>query len=900
MASFTDIIPQFNPYVQQMPVEAMVQVGMEKQKRYEENVTKIQSQIDTIAGLAVSRPADRAYLQSKLDQLGNKLTYMAGADFSNFQVANSVSGMTKQIVRDGIVQTSVRATAHAQQQAQKIENGKSDGTWSVENEDLYNSQYQKWYNGKNPGEAFGAEYIPYRDVYKKLRGIAKDVGVDETLVQNLFNEDGTVNKVMIETYSKGKDPNKIYDAFINGLDESDYRQLSITGRYKYKGYDNNQLAEVLTSSNDDYVSAVNARKLDLENKLKEITKLRLTTKKPEEIKQLDDAEAQIKGTMSKLDQGVKSSTDQLNDVKQKLASGDEDFANGIRAKIHTNKFLTSLSKDFADKTSYVKYHENPLWKAIMKEEEFKLDSWWKRANIDIEKGKLAEARRANDLKEKEIKEIASQNIPGFVPGDKIATYQNINAAYNNFTKDRLNNYAVLAKACFDGDAAKMEAYINSRLKQGVSRDDVITELGVQEFTRIAGVINDPAKFGSASKMDRNLITAVQNISHLNGRIGGMREAMANAERNAAAVAGPDVKALADAKSKLTTSTITLPGETKVIGWFTGRGEQKETQVNLTPDDIIDGLTYAKKGWFTGKATDAAAEEAGARLEKKFGSTLGKRIQSYFYFADTDAHTGKSWTTWLRPLAPITAPISEYQQRRDPALRNINNARDLIYSSNYRNFNEALEKEYQNTFSGFFPNNRGFILSDKNRPVVMGKLTAALTGRPEFDQATANMLLENGSQVTLISDPSIMGFGGTSHSVVITGKDGKASTPIALSKEAYTFLTGDQPQEVDIDLELARARINGSQDGSTNSNGLGSWQTAYFSPFNFPNVKKHNIVGGDISKEINNPNSYYLTLYMKTAGYRDPISVPVQGSFSLTEAMSIPSMINDAKINQILK
>jgi hypothetical protein len=32
MASFTDIIPQFNPYVQQLPVEAMVQVGVAKQK----------------------------------------------------------------------------------------------------------------------------------------------------------------------------------------------------------------------------------------------------------------------------------------------------------------------------------------------------------------------------------------------------------------------------------------------------------------------------------------------------------------------------------------------------------------------------------------------------------------------------------------------------------------------------------------------------------------------------------------------------------------------------------------------------------------------------------------------------------------------------------------------------
>jgi hypothetical protein len=35
MASFTDSVPQFNPYVAQLPVEAMVKVGTYKQEKYE-------------------------------------------------------------------------------------------------------------------------------------------------------------------------------------------------------------------------------------------------------------------------------------------------------------------------------------------------------------------------------------------------------------------------------------------------------------------------------------------------------------------------------------------------------------------------------------------------------------------------------------------------------------------------------------------------------------------------------------------------------------------------------------------------------------------------------------------------------------------------------------------------
>ena len=84
MASWTDKIPTFNPYVQQLPVEAMVQVGMQKQKQYDEGIQKIQTNIDNVAGLDIAKDSDRVYLQSKLNQLGNDVRTFAAGDFSNF------------------------------------------------------------------------------------------------------------------------------------------------------------------------------------------------------------------------------------------------------------------------------------------------------------------------------------------------------------------------------------------------------------------------------------------------------------------------------------------------------------------------------------------------------------------------------------------------------------------------------------------------------------------------------------------------------------------------------------------------------------------------------------------------------------------------------------------------
>ena len=93
MASFTDKPMQFNPYIQQLPVEEMVKVGMIKQDQYDKGVQKIQGQIDQVAGLDIYKDVDKAYLQSKLNQLGGNLTTVAAGDFSNFQLVNSVGGM---------------------------------------------------------------------------------------------------------------------------------------------------------------------------------------------------------------------------------------------------------------------------------------------------------------------------------------------------------------------------------------------------------------------------------------------------------------------------------------------------------------------------------------------------------------------------------------------------------------------------------------------------------------------------------------------------------------------------------------------------------------------------------------------------------------------------------------
>jgi hypothetical protein len=426
MASFTDNIQSltnFTPYRQQIPLDEMKQVGMYKQAKYEEGVQKIQTNIDNIAGLDMIRDIDKTYLQSKLNQLGNDLKFVAAGDFSNFQLVNSVNGMTNQISKDENVLTAVSSTSKLRKEQAFMEEQRKAGKSSPSNDWDFNTKANSWINSSEIGQSFSAKYTPYADVQKKyfevLKGLHSDLteqDIPYVIENGKVNYDKTaaaMQRISRETISK----EKIENALRSSLTPVELEQLSIDGRYTFKDKTPEQLANQATEK---YSTAV-------ENNNKRIKELRGYANLKTSLPALRD---KALGVIKDLEKN----NEQLN--LQLKEESDSAFSNPESAKVLLYK--NSSIEQFATANAWEHRKENVManpvkaqdnWEREFAQAQTKLnldiskDAWDRKMDIlnyNLEYDKLSAAEKKAKAKEKgEIGEFASFMGAGTDLGDPL-------------------------------------------------------------------------------------------------------------------------------------------------------------------------------------------------------------------------------------------------------------------------------------------------------------------------------------------------------------------------------------------------------------------------------------------------------------------------------------------------
>lgn len=358
MASFTDLPPQFTPYTPQLPVEAMVKVGMQKQALYDQGVQKIQAQIDQVAGLDVLRDVDKNYLQSKLNELGNNLKTFAASDFSNYQLVNSVGGMTKQIVKDPTIQAAVSSTANHRKQRAQMDADKKKGILTPDNELFYNKQLSKYLESTDIKDeegnpiTFSGQYIPNFDIWKFAKETFDAIKPDEMSFDQIYQlgadgkplHDAKGNLIYSPTMTRmekeGRFPEKVKATLTQIFsDPRVSQQLQITGQYNYRGENANNLANRILGQKQELLSSYGDRLLELKME-KNLGK--------DVQKDIDDLEATI------------SKTNQYYNDYSNLALSDPDAVKGQMYKDDVMNRYTTMFGQIKEKTQVL---ENPAWRA---------------------------------------------------------------------------------------------------------------------------------------------------------------------------------------------------------------------------------------------------------------------------------------------------------------------------------------------------------------------------------------------------------------------------------------------------------------------------------------------------------------------------------------------------------
>jgi hypothetical protein len=394
MASWTDKIPTFNPYVQQLPVEAMVQVGMQKQKQYDEGIQKIQTNIDNIAGLDIVRDVDKVYLQSKLNQLGNDIRTVAAGDFSNFQLVNSVNGMTNQIAKDRVVLNAISSTKTYRKGLEDMEAANKAGKGAASHDWLFKTEANDWLNDKNINKTFNSGYKQYSDYKKNGLEVIKSLVKNENIKDVAFEYDANGNvtgvlDAMTRTKVAGITPERIQAALMAGLSPNDWQSLQIDGRYNYSNSSPEQFVFDINKSYQEDYSKFKEKRDMIANAMDSTNSLVEKQKLQQQVTALD---AQLEGISKEYD-----------NITKTISTGGVESA---KAKLHTTKWINNFSNTFSNQEVSQTYESSPLqqvaqfkatqaqdWKKFMykfdQDERFKQSElYYKEEDLKIAKKKL--------------------------------------------------------------------------------------------------------------------------------------------------------------------------------------------------------------------------------------------------------------------------------------------------------------------------------------------------------------------------------------------------------------------------------------------------------------------------------------------------------------------------------
>lgn len=414
MASFTDQLIAFNPYVQQLPVDDYARIGIIKQDQYNQGVQKVQSFIDSISGIEVVKAEHKDYLNKRVNQLRGEVSKIVSRDFSNQQLVTSVGNLSSKIASDPIIQNAETSTKRYKEGISMMKKAQQEGKSSPSNEWVYQKQVVDWLKDGDIESSFNGEYTPFTDVNSKVLKVIKDLDPNSTLEQIPYKRGANgeilmdasgkpiIDMAIMEKSVKGVTPERIEAAIRANLDANDMRQLQIDGRYNYRNYDKTALKQMTDDSYTNRLDRINSAIQGL------LVDRQTNINDKAHVSYVDNQINLLKERAEKYRTDYGADVDNINKDPE-----------GYKAAAHMQSWITQFGDGFAYSQNSLRYENNPYFQGAMKQKELDLSyskfAWDQKmdvAKLSLEEERIAiERMKAEAEKAKKLKGAESPFIP---------------------------------------------------------------------------------------------------------------------------------------------------------------------------------------------------------------------------------------------------------------------------------------------------------------------------------------------------------------------------------------------------------------------------------------------------------------------------------------------------------
>jgi len=902
MASFTDTISTFNPYIQQLPTEAMVQVGMQKQAQYNQGVQKVQGYIDNVAGMDVLRPQDKEYMQSKLNELGSNLKSVAAGDFSNQQLVNSVGGMATNIVKDPIIKAATYSASLDKKNLAQMEADRKEGKLASQDEWLYTKQRNTYLSNDKLTDEKGNP-IMLNSQYEKTVDADKIIADQLKLVENgkytaeqifVTNSDGTIQKDIngvpklseytVKTIREGKLPQNVISAIQTAMDRPDVQKaLAVRGMYEYRGYDNAEefagyLGNQALVANKDLLTSLNAQKMDYLKKANSASN--------------SDEKGSYELLASKMDDKINNINKEATNLRDIYKQYGDRNLDALKASIYQKKITSNYLNMFNPSISET-YEKSAPYEAHQQTIKQAFDITAKQADIAVAQGNLLVARghlkiagRAQDLAEKKFEKEYSdapvlpqlEPIAGQFPA--YATFLTKTKTDSDLYDDTKRNFV-------------QNYYLALHHSQGEGDDKKI----IAEFNK--QVADNPRFLDQQVDIAKDAVTKNQNSTYYAGLVqqlpalnAAQRQVQVNAHKIEELEKDPRVAAtsgdIKQFESKLGGNrSVSIEEPQGFFSPLNPFSTPTKKTFNITPNDLLNIATGAHLPAGTDVNANKLVDNARQAVEAKFGMPFSHIRQQFYGYRSEDGGITPATIdpATISALNAATSMITSGAHRENIAAKEAV-LKDKMVTAGTQGFEiygeNAKEPEIKST------NQRiKSVLSKYNGVMDTTPFDAALAG-PEADRDKTKLKVNYNPEADPREAWTLSLF-----------ESGKLQKILPIAKVDATYINSKieaqpTPSQTVQQMKWGNGSTNSQYPDPTNPN---AYKTAWYPSNTFSDQGRPDIVGADIKDHgTGRPTVWFYQT--DASGKITPI--PFNGNFVNTDAAETFVKLMDATLlNQVV-